>query len=92
MDKLEGVFEIRATKESARECLQEKMCFYTIIKLAIVFFGSLAVFFGFHILKNTIYFEVIGHFVVADVRLSADFIKHASYSRVTSWLVPKGVI
>ena len=89
MDKLEEVFAIRVTKESARECLQEKNVFYTIIKLVIVFFfGSLAVFFGFHVLKNTIRFEI----VVADVRLPADRIKHASYSRVTSWLVPKGVI
>lgn len=88
MDKLEEVFAIRVTEESARECLQGKNVFYTIIKLVIVFFGSLAVFFGFHVLKNTICFEI----VVADFRLPADRIKHASYSRVTSWLVPKGVI
>ena len=47
MDKLEGVFAIRATKESARECLQEKMCFYTIIKLAIVFFWFVSCFLWF---------------------------------------------
>ena len=88
MDTLEGVFAIRATKESARECLQEKNVFLYNHKVVIVFFGSLAVFFGFHVLKNTICFEI----VVADVRLPADRIKHASYSRVTSWLVPKGVI
>ena len=52
MDKLEEVFAIRVTKESARECLQKKNVFYTIIKLVIVFFWFFSCFLWFSCFKK----------------------------------------
>ena len=96
MDKLEGVFAIRATKESARECLQEKMCFYTIIKLAIVFFWFVSCFLWFSYFKKYNIFrsnwsfcsswcQVISWFYKACVLLSCNILACPERSNLKIW-------
>ena len=52
MDKLEGVFAIRATKESARECLQEKNVFLYNHKACHSFFWFVSCFLWFSYFKK----------------------------------------